>query len=158
MRVFQLLLNKIVLKISTKNFLFTVGYPNLKFLTSSLQISIIQYYPISPPLALPYRHLVANFWNGIGYWLLNKLIKQTFNWRKKHFFLELYHRFHEKFVIKSLIFKIFFSGWIAFCLHFTFIFTAHRHRVAVSVLIIFVVTTYNPWFWLIYTVDSIKKN
>ena len=34
--IFQLLLNKIVLKISTKNFLFTVGYPNLKFLTSSL--------------------------------------------------------------------------------------------------------------------------
>ena len=31
---------------------------------------------------------------GSGNWLLNKLLKQTFNWRKKYFFLELYDRFH----------------------------------------------------------------
>ena len=85
--------------------------------------------------ALPYSHLLANFWNRIGYWLLNKLIKQTFNWRKKYFFLELYHRFHYKFVIKSLIFKIFFSGWFALCLHLPFTFTACvRDQVASSVL------------------------
>ena len=34
--IFQILFYKIVLKISQKYFLFTVGYPNLKFLTSSL--------------------------------------------------------------------------------------------------------------------------
>ena len=36
--------------------------------------------------ALPYSHMLANFWNRIGYWLLNKLIKQTFIWRKNNFF------------------------------------------------------------------------
>ena len=84
--------------------------------------------------ALPYSHLLANFWNRIGYWLLNKLIKQTFIWRKNNFFLEFHIRFNLKSFIKSLIFKNFFSGWIALCLHFTFTFTAHPHRVADSVL------------------------
>ena len=68
----------------------------------------------------------------IGYWLLSKLIKQTFIWRKNNFFLEFHIRFNLKSFIKSLIFKNFFSGWIALCLHFTF--TAHHHRVTVSVL------------------------
>ena len=45
------------------------------------------HYYTPHPFALPYRHLVANFWNRIGYWLLNKLLKKTFNWRKKYFCL-----------------------------------------------------------------------
>ena len=75
-----------------------------------------------------------NFEPGSGNWLLNKLLKQTFNWRKKYFFLELYHRFHYKFVIKSLIFKIFFSGLFALCLHLHIYIYRVRDRVASSVL------------------------
>ena len=79
-----------------------------------------------------------NFEPGSGNWLLNKVLKQTFNWRKKYFFLELYNRFHEKFVIKSLIFKIFFSACFALCLHLHIYIYRVRDRVTSSVLITFV--------------------
>ena len=55
---------------------------------------------------------------GFGYWLLNKLFKRTFIWRKKYFFLEFYNIFHLKSFIKSLIFNENFSGWFALCLLF----------------------------------------
>ena len=90
------------------------------------------HYYTPHPFALPYRHLVANFWNRIGYWLLNKLLKKTFNWRKKYFFLELYHRFNLKSFIKSLIFKNFFSGWIALCLHLCLHFHLHLPRIVIE--------------------------
>ena len=55
---------------------------------------------------------------GIGNWLLNKLLKQTFFWGKKYFFLKFHYIFHYKNFIKSLIFKIFFSACFALCWHF----------------------------------------
>ena len=55
---------------------------------------------------------------GIGNWLLNKLLKQTFFWGKKYFFLKFHYIFHYKNFIKSLIFKKKFSACFALCWHF----------------------------------------
>ena len=71
---------------------------------------------------------------GIGNWLLNKLLKQTFFWGKKYFFLKFHYIFHYKNFIKSLIFKIFFFLPVLPCVD---IFHAGTAWVAASVLTTF---------------------
>ena len=74
---------------------------------------------------------------GIGNWLLNKLLKQTFFWGKKYFFLKFHYIFHYKNFIKSLIFKIFFLPVLP-CVD---IFHAGTAWVAASVLTTFCANT-----------------
>ena len=75
---------------------------------------------------------------GIGNWLLNKLLKQTFFWGKKYFFLKFHYIFHYKNFIKSLIFKIFFSACFALCWHFP-----RRYGVSSSIC-----PNYLLWSWV----------
>ena len=77
------------------------------------------------------------------------------NFFNKHSIVKMYlvkvvslSGFHLKYLIKSLIFKIFFSACFALCLHLHIYIYRVRDRVASSVLITFVAHLYPPRYSL----------